>query len=186
MELPMKRLTLLTAAAALAAGAAFAASHQPFGAHFLEQWDLDEDGAVSLTEATEKRGDIFTMFDVNEDDVLDAEEYAAFDTHREEDAQMHREDGGMGDGQGMGQGHGHGQGMGHGNGHGQGMGMGKGNPEPGFMRVHSAMAKEFNDTNGDGTVTRAEFEGATPRWFERMDRSGDNAITSDDFGPNRG
>ncbi len=170
----MKPLFLLTAAAALAAITALASSHQPFGAHFLEQWDLDENGEVSLSEATEKRGDIFTMFDVNEDDVLDTEEFAAFDTHREEDAQMHRDDRGMGQGQGRGQGMG------------QGQGRGQGNPEPGFMRVHSAMTKAFNDTDGDGTVTRSEFVEATPRWFERMDRSGDNVITGDDFGPNRG
>jgi Ca2+-binding EF-hand superfamily protein len=55
------------------------------GAHFIENWDLDGDGAVSLAEASERRGDVFASFDANEDGFLDAEEYVLFDQARADD-----------------------------------------------------------------------------------------------------
>ena len=168
-----RTLILTTAAAALTASLALAASHQPFGAHFIEQWDLDSDGQVTLAEATEKRAEIFTMFDLNEDDTLNDAEYTDFDTHRLEDAQRVQGE----NGQGMG----YGQGMGHG----QGLGMGQG-AQPGFMRVHAAMERGFNDTDGDGIVSRAEFTGKTADWFDAMDRNDDDLLTPDDFGPDQG
>ncbi|WP_121632774.1 EF-hand domain-containing protein [Tropicibacter alexandrii] len=57
------------------------------GQHFVENWDLNGDGAVSLEEATERRGDVFTSFDQNEDGALDAEEYVVFDEARALDMQ---------------------------------------------------------------------------------------------------
>lgn len=38
------------------------------------------------------------------------------------------------------------------------------------------------DSNGDGVVTRAEFQASRLERFERMDRNGDGAISRDDFG----
>ncbi|MEE4118549.1 MAG: EF-hand domain-containing protein [Paracoccaceae bacterium] len=55
------------------------------GAHFILNWDLDGDGAVTLAEARQKRGELHTMFDQNDDGALDAEEYAKFDEVRAAD-----------------------------------------------------------------------------------------------------
>ncbi len=75
----------ISVAAALFLGtAAFAQQGQP-GAHFIENWDLDEDGQVTLAEATEKRGEIFTMFDQDENGVLSDAEYDLFDETRRTD-----------------------------------------------------------------------------------------------------
>lgn len=57
------------------------------GAHFLENWDLNEDGQVTVAEATEKRGDVFYMFDQDENGSLDATEYELFDDTRKADMQ---------------------------------------------------------------------------------------------------
>ncbi|SFL62012.1 hypothetical protein [Shimia aestuarii] len=48
------------------------------GAHFVENWDLNGDGHVTLAEATERRADIFLTFDADENGVLDAEEHDLF------------------------------------------------------------------------------------------------------------
>ncbi|SPF77707.1 calcium-binding protein [Pseudoprimorskyibacter insulae] len=97
----MKRFALATAFV-LTAGLAQAAG-QP-GLHFVENWDLDSDGQVTLAEATERRGDIFTTFDADENGVLSAVEYADFDAARAADMEgqqghgngnMKRADGGM-------------------------------------------------------------------------------------------
>lgn len=55
------------------------------GAHFIETWDLDGDGRVTLAEAEERRGDVFYTFDADENGTLDAEEYAVFDEARAND-----------------------------------------------------------------------------------------------------
>lgn len=81
--------TRLISAAALAAFlplSALAQIGQP-GLHFVENWDGDADGQVTLAEATEKRGDIFFMFDQDENDVLDDAEYTLFDETRQADMQ---------------------------------------------------------------------------------------------------
>lgn len=130
------------------------AQNQP-GAHFIENWDLDENGSVSMEEARERRGDIFTTFDTNEDDILTADEYVQFDEAREADMKEN--------GIGQMQGQGKGQGMGQ---HGAAM----------------AMTLENADLNGDGEVTRAEFLEGSDLWFPQQDRNGDGLLTSDDFG----
>jgi Ca2+-binding EF-hand superfamily protein len=68
----------------LAASPALAQQGQP-GAHFIESWDGDMDGIVTVDEATARRGDVFFMFDANEDGLIDAEEYVAFDETRARD-----------------------------------------------------------------------------------------------------
>lgn len=55
------------------------------GSHFIENWDLDADGTVTLAELEEKRGDVFYMFDADENGMLNADEYASFDELRAAD-----------------------------------------------------------------------------------------------------
>ena len=168
----MKTLPLLAAALLLSGTAAFA--QDAHGAHFITNWDRNDDGIVTLAEATEKRGDVFTAFDADEDGKLSASEYDMFDEMRATDqAAMQEEMGGMGQGKGKGKGHGQG-GMGQGN----GQGMKNGNPE------EAGMMRGFNDTDGDGLVSRDEFMAKTPDWFTKMDRNGDGNVTVDDFGMN--
>lgn len=139
---------LTSVAAALFLGtSAFAQQGQP-GAHFIENWDLDEDGQVTLAEATQKRDEIFTMFDQDENGVLSDSEYDLFDETRRTD-----------------------------------MDENAGGHKKGQMRgVDKAMMRDFNDTNGDGQVSRSEFLGNAEDWFSKMDRTGDGVITTDDFG----
>lgn len=171
----MKHTTPLLALALLLGTAAYAENMTP-GAHFLQNWDQDGNGIVSLEEATTKRNDLFTSFDADEDGKLSAEEYSAFDDMRTADQEMMRQE--MGAGMGQGQGNGQGQGMGHGKGHGMGMGMGlgKGTPEEG------GMMRGFNDTDGDGKVSREEFTNRTADWLAMMDHDGDGQVTAADFG----
>lgn len=55
------------------------------GAHFMENWDLDANGTVTLDELQTRRGEVFTTFDSNEDGFIDAEEYVMFDEARAAD-----------------------------------------------------------------------------------------------------
>ena len=90
----MTKLTVLLTCAALMPIAAFAQDTP--GSHFVENWDLDGNGSVSAEEITERRGDIFTMFDQDEDGMLSAEEYVLFDETRAAD--MENNSGGHGKG----------------------------------------------------------------------------------------
>ncbi|WP_323769749.1 EF-hand domain-containing protein [Antarctobacter sp.] len=74
----------LTLALAITATPTLAQQGQP-GAHFVENWDLDGDGKVTVEEATERRNSVFDAFDSNEDGFLDAEEYVLFDEARAAD-----------------------------------------------------------------------------------------------------
>ena len=60
----MKKTVLAFAVLAMAAPV-WAENHQP-GAHFITNWDLDGDGAVSLEDITTRRGDVFLTFDADE------------------------------------------------------------------------------------------------------------------------
>lgn len=90
----MTKLSVLLTCAALMPLAAFA-QNTP-GSHFVENWDLDGNGSVSSEEITERRGDIFVMFDQDEDGMLSAEEYVLFDETRAAD--MENNGGGHGKG----------------------------------------------------------------------------------------
>ncbi|MDO7685370.1 MAG: EF-hand domain-containing protein [Loktanella sp.] len=90
----MTKLTVLLTCAALMPIAAFAQDTP--GSHFVENWDLDGNGSVSSEEITERRGDIFVMFDQDEDGMLSAEEYVLFDETRAAD--MENNSGGHGKG----------------------------------------------------------------------------------------
>jgi hypothetical protein len=85
-EAVMGRRPLNTLAGALAFALVVpAAQAQVPGEHFILNWDLDRDGAVTLDEAREKRGEVFYMFDQNEDGALDSAEYDLFDETRAAD-----------------------------------------------------------------------------------------------------
>jgi len=79
----MKTFLIATATATMLTTSAFAGGTP--GAGFLENWDADANGAVTLAEVTEKRENIFYTFDESGDDVLTGEEYVAFDEARAAD-----------------------------------------------------------------------------------------------------
>ena len=66
------------------------------GSHFIENWDLDASGAVSVEEIIERREMVFNMFDNDQNGALDAEEYVLFDETRAAD--MENNAGGHGKG----------------------------------------------------------------------------------------
>lgn len=178
----MSRQTVFVATlVALSLPLAATAQGQP-GEHFLEQWDLDGDGQVSLAEATEKRGDVFVMLDSDEDGLLNGTEYDAFDALRAEDQRInHGGDGGPGKGTGKGPGNGTGKGPGLQGQPGQGQpGQGKG--PGGWAGAATGMERGFNDLNGDGAVSKDEFLHQTEAWLTRIDRDGDGTVTQSDFG----
>ncbi len=83
----MTKQAIIAIAAALALGTqALAQQGQP-GAHFIENWDMNEDGHVSLADVVEKRGEIFVMFDQDENGLLNDAEYDLFDETRRIDMQ---------------------------------------------------------------------------------------------------
>lgn len=153
----MKRILLLTVAIAL--GSVAAAQQGNPGGNFIEKWDENNDGQVTLIEATERRGDIFMTFDADDDGVLSRSDYALFDGARANEHAAMKQDG-QGQGQGKGQGSGRGRGA---------------------DREGQAMTLEFNDVNGDGQVSREEFLSRTSVWYAQMDRNGDGTVTAADF-----
>ncbi len=79
----MKNIVLALSATTLLATAAFAQVTP--GAGFINGWDYDQNGQVTVEEITERRGDIFVTFDADENGFLSAEEYVAFDEARAAD-----------------------------------------------------------------------------------------------------
>jgi hypothetical protein len=174
------RKTLLLIATLCAAPLAAPAQDMTPGTMFLQNWDTDGDGVVTLAEATARRDDLFTAFDADEDGFLSAEEREGLADMRDADRAMMQDamgGGGMGMGNGQGQGNGRGQGNGQGKGNGQGMG-GQGMGGQG-MGQGGGMAM---DADGDGRLSRAEFTGLTDGWLARKDRNGDGQVTAADFG----
>lgn len=161
----MKHVALTTAALLIAGTAAMAQMGDP-GAHFMEQWDMDRDGKVTLAEVTEMRGYIFAMFDADSNGTLDATEWQGINDHMA--AEMESKGNGM---------------MGKGKGAGglQTMMMMFGKGQGGVM--HESMGPAFNDADGDGVVTEAEFAAASEKLFPLLDSNGDGAVTPEDFGP---
>lgn len=199
----MKAFSTLAAALMLSTTPLLAQDAPAPGSEFMLQWDLNEDGGVSLEEARERRGDIFTMFDQNDDGRYSKAEIALIDEHKEMEREAgkgpgHQMPEGMQPGQGQGQGMGKGPGQGKGMGQGMGQGMGKGaqGQERGMgPGANAAMTSGFDtpseeglaifDTNGDGVITREEFVAGSDLWFTMRDRTGDGVINPADFGPGR-
>lgn len=136
----------LAVALTLAAAPAFAQQGNP-GAHFVENWDLGGDGIVTVKEATERRGDVFSSFDANEDGFLDAEEYVLFDDAREADMQNN----------GAGQGHGGIMRAADGMLMAQNDVDGDGKVSREEFTTNAAAWVAEMDRNGDGVVTTADF-----------------------------
>lgn len=84
----LRRVTAALAALPFAALALAAQPAEP-RAHFILDGDLDGDGAVTLAEARQKRGEVHTMFDQNDDGALDADQYAMFYEVRAADMAAH-------------------------------------------------------------------------------------------------
>lgn len=148
-------MRIMIAAAAMAALAlpAWASSHgggqgSQMGSHFIENWDADGDGKVTLEEAMERREDVFAAFDADEDGRLSPEEHDLFDEARANDM---KEMGATGQGGGTGR-----------------------NPANGMLRGVTDADKdgfvtraefldavpawyERMDKNGDGIVTQDDF-----------------------------
>lgn len=51
----------------------------------MQNWDINHDGTATLDDLRTMRGNVFTAFDANGDDVLTADEYTAFDAARAHD-----------------------------------------------------------------------------------------------------
>ncbi|MGO4851471.1 EF-hand domain-containing protein [Phaeovulum sp. W22_SRMD_FR3] len=186
----MKTILLSTALMSLLGlGAAVAQTGAP-GAQFVTQWDADGDGQVTLAEATARRGDIFVMFDADDNGTFSADELAAIDAHHAAEAENgHGPMAGMPDGMRAGRpgdmtaGHGPMDGMGKGFGKGRGEGQGpQGNP--GGTQGAGAMLAGL-DSDRDRLISKTEFVAGTADWFARMDRNSDGVITAADFGPGR-
>ncbi|MDR9427640.1 MAG: EF-hand domain-containing protein [Salibaculum sp.] len=80
----MKR-HLFPAVLVLTATATAALAQTTPGDQFMQSWDLDGNGAATLEELREMRGNVFMAFDADQNDILDAEEYVYFDEARAND-----------------------------------------------------------------------------------------------------
>lgn len=167
-----------------------AARAETFTEHFMSNWDLDSNGAVTLAEVRERRDNVFSSFDSNEDGYLDAEERGTMAEMRDTEHASMANEGierprGLGHGQGNGMGPGKGRGMqGHGKGQGmQGHGM-QGRGMDGQFRMNAEAGMHDGrmiDADGDGKFSHDEFVGMSERWLARLDVSGDGQISEQDF-----
>lgn len=173
---------VLAAGLVLAGGAALALGQsqsqglgqgEPMAQFFLE-WDVNADGSVTAEDVTLRRAELFTLFDLNGDAVIDADEQAnmALAIAGQQDANR----GQHGQGQGRGQGHGQGRGQGMGQGRGPGMGNAPG------QRIHAAMTLDYNDADADGLISAEEWAAATPQLFAELDSNGGGSVDAQDFG----
>jgi Ca2+-binding EF-hand superfamily protein len=76
------RACIVTVAFALSISASAAVAQSPALEHFMETWDGNGDGTITLQEIREARERLFPAFDGNGDGFLNQEEYAEFDKSR--------------------------------------------------------------------------------------------------------
>ena len=117
-----RRTTSFLAVTVFALAMPFSASAHMGGDNFIQTWDFDGDGTVTLEDVLERRGVMFDGYDADEDGFLSDAEMADHDAQRDA-MQESRERPDMGKG-GMGQGGGYRQGIGMGPQGGQGRAMG--------------------------------------------------------------
>jgi hypothetical protein len=173
----MSKLQITTIAAMTVGLLATTAYAETFRDHFMANWDLDGNGAVTLQEVEERRESVFAAFDADDDGFLDASERGTMAEMRDSEHAAMAEDGierprGMGHGKGQGRGQGKQRGMG------QGKGMGgnfRVNAEAGMHSGHMI------DTDGDGKFSNSEFVGMSAQWLARLDANSDGEITQKDF-----
>lgn len=55
-------------------------------------------------------------------------------------------------------------------------------PGKGLRRAAEGMTLSFNDTDGNGEVSRSEFLDNADEWMSLIDRNGDGGVTTADFG----
>ncbi|MEC3861515.1 EF-hand domain-containing protein [Mesobacterium sp. TK19101] len=77
--------TLIALPLVLATASFAAAQGNPAATKFMENWDLNSDGVVTVEEATEMRNNVFYSFDSDENGVIDDEEHVMFDEARAND-----------------------------------------------------------------------------------------------------
>ena len=154
----------------------------PQMADFILEWDMNEDGRVTLDDVATRRGDLFEMFDLDGSGAIDRAEQANMAQTIATQEETNREAHGGGQGQRQGQGQMQGQGRGQAQGHGRGPG-GRGT-SPGQM-IHGAMTPGFADSDRDGQITAREWAEATPRLFAQLDANGDGQVDATDFGRGR-
>ena len=152
----MKTTPMMILAATLAAfGGATLAQGQGNGpmAGFVQEWDMNADGRVTLADFAERRTTQFDMFDLNGDARIDAEEQA----------NMAQTIAGAQEAN-----------------HGAESGHGQGGNGPG-AQIHAAMTAAYADADHDGNLSAQEWEAATQRLFAELDRSGDGQLDRADF-----
>lgn len=135
------------------------------GASFIASWDMSQTGTVSVEDMQTRRGDLFDMFDQDGNGYLEADEITqmAETVTTQGELRLERQAENRAERQGEGR-------------RGQGQ-----NANPTGAIIHAAMSVEFNDANGDGRISRAEFLTATERLFATLDRNGDGRIDLSGF-----
>lgn len=159
--------TLITASAVVLmfATAAHAQGNGQRGANFIASWDKSQTGYVSLEDVQTRRGDLFDMFDQDGNGYLEAAELAQMSetvaaqgqtrTERQAENRSERPQEGR-------------------------RGQSQIANAAGEI-IHAAMTVEFNDVDGDGRISHAEFLAASERLFSELDRNGDGRIDLNDF-----
>lgn len=165
----------------LLAGTAAVALDTVPGSQFIETWDYDGDGQVTLAEAAEHRSDMFYSFDADENGILDMAELSLLSETRDgmRDGRDHGSDQmqmmqAQGQGKDQGQGKGPGWLMMQGQGHGQ---MAQAGQMGHGMQGQGQAGHDFT-----APVTLEAFLDQTNSWFAQKDRNGDGILTSADFG----
>ncbi len=160
-----KHLITASAVALMLATSALAQGNDARGANFVASWDMSQTGTVTLEDMQIRRGDLFDMFDHDGNGYLEADELAqmaetvtaqgALRLERQAENRAERQSEGR-------------------------RGQGQATTSAGEI-IHQAMTLAFNDLDGDGRISRAEFIAATERLFEMLDRKGKGYIAPGDF-----
>jgi Ca2+-binding EF-hand superfamily protein len=147
------KLTILAAALLLPLPALAQGNGNP-GAGFIAEWDMSGTGNVTAADIIERRANLFDMFDLDGSAILEAAELENMTATITDREAVEAE---------------------------QGKGGGHGANGPGKV-IHEAMGLAFNDADGDGQITAAEFAAASERLFPMIDRNGDGVVDAGDFG----